>query len=165
VTVNLNPRTLRVFKKFVDYLLKHGAFTTCNPSTKRIFVEEEEDVILQQEKDEYMANKQYVNALNSIQFPGLSKEAPAMASLFKIVSLEAFEIFRRDRLDEDSVTGKLVDINHEDAIGPKMMKKILSSSIYDKLFGFGKGLNCKLINKHSCTEQYLLRVIWRRQEE
>ncbi|MCJ1381463.1 hypothetical protein MMC17_004574 [Xylographa soralifera] len=67
------------------------------------------------------------------------KEAPGVANLLKINNLEVLEISGRDRVPDDSASdsdaGKLVDINHKRALGPDMMRTMLSDSAYEKLFG------------------------------
>ena len=62
--------------------------------------------------------------------------APGITSLLKINNLEVLEISGKDRVAEaGSEVGKLVDINHEDAIGPTMMRTMLSDSAYGRLIG------------------------------
>ncbi|MCJ1405894.1 hypothetical protein MMC11_009124 [Xylographa trunciseda] len=51
LTMNLNHRELRVYKQVVDYLLQHGALKAYDAPTGRIFMEDDEDVIFQREKD------------------------------------------------------------------------------------------------------------------
>ncbi|MCJ1431582.1 hypothetical protein MMC27_000936 [Xylographa pallens] len=63
-------------------------------------------------------------------------DAPGVTSLLKINNLEVLEISGKDRVPEaGSEVGKLVDINHEDAIGPTMMRTMLSDSAYERLIG------------------------------
>ncbi|MCJ1287339.1 hypothetical protein MMC26_006688 [Xylographa opegraphella] len=69
-------------------------------------------------------------------FNGTLTEAPGIANLLKINNLEVLEISGRDRIKEDgSEESKLVDINHKYAIGPTMMRTMLSDSAYEALFG------------------------------
>ncbi|MCJ1401304.1 hypothetical protein MMC11_004516 [Xylographa trunciseda] len=63
------------------------------------------------------------------------RHAPGIASLLQIKGMEVLDITGRDRVEDSSQWGRLEDINHEDAIGPIMMKIMLSRSAYEILFG------------------------------
>ena len=63
------------------------------------------------------------------------KEAPGIANLLKIKDLVALEISGRDRIDDGSDCGILVDIHHKHAIGPIMMHKMQLRRIHPEQCG------------------------------
>ena len=68
-------------------------------------------------------------------YPSLT-EVPGIANLLKINNLEVLEISGRDRIPGGgSDASQLVDINHEHALGPTMMRAMLADSAYVARFG------------------------------
>jgi len=63
------------------------------------------------------------------------RDAPGIASLLKIRKLEELEVSGQDRVQDGSDTGRLEDINHKEAIGPMMMRIMLSRAAYERRFG------------------------------
>ncbi|MCJ1437709.1 hypothetical protein MMC27_007096 [Xylographa pallens] len=69
VSMNLNRRSLGVYRDIVKYLRNHDCLKRYHVPTNRFFMEDDKDTILQREKDEYLSNKRYYNGVKAIIGP------------------------------------------------------------------------------------------------
>ncbi|MCJ1395003.1 hypothetical protein MMC18_007884 [Xylographa bjoerkii] len=59
ISMNLNRRSLRVYQDIVEYLQTHDAFKYYSKEISGVFMERDEDAILQREQDDYATRKYY----------------------------------------------------------------------------------------------------------